>query len=359
MEKNKEIENKTYKALKSGDIPKMKKIAIEIIDFLKDKSLEEQCSFLDEYIEPMEITFAEKIKFFLAVVNMNYDLTFTREVVTYWIMMTINVNNLEEFIELITKDENIQSLYVDYFKMYANYHNRASAESVQHMQSILNLPKFKEKVLTDEEFISKRLTDSAQFFQELPKEFGYLISLYDTEKDLGYWNPCYLQELYEKFYGDKLSEEEQLELINLQHEIMREPNILQLLQKDRMADLKYVLKQILIDKNFYKKIKEMKERSGLDIRIIFSLVHKYYNSKFYILLMDENREFDKDTIEKIKYLANENKVQNVEELENFDQIQLRDLQNMKKEIKKDIKSNLQQERTKSHNWRAYISKEFR
>ena len=61
------------------------------------------------------------------------------------------------------------------------------------------------------------MTKSNYFFQCLPKEFGYLIALYEGNSgDLSF-----LEHLYEKFFGNILSKDEQLELIYLQTQISK------------------------------------------------------------------------------------------------------------------------------------------
>ncbi len=321
----KEIKNKILAILETNDITKIENFGLEIGKSLKADSFQSQIQFFDNLDLPLKA----KIKLYLIIANSKDHSGFSKEIIPYLVETLIEEQN-EEFFSIITEDENIQAIYTDYYKIARDIN------TIKNSSYLLSLPKFKEKVLTDEDFICNQMTQSEYFFENLPKEFGYLISFYDTKSN----DLSNLENFYEKYFGTTFSKEEQLELIYLQNQINTSSNILKLSPKDRMSDLKFILEHSSSDKDFYRNMKNIQNRTGLDMKSLISFAHKYSNTKLYEILTYEAEPLTQDVIRKVFYLSHEDKIINISNFEDIEQISIQEMENMPKERKTGVTSKL-------------------
>ena len=63
-------------------------------------------------------------------------------------------------------------------------------------------------MLTDEEFISEKINNNEYFYENLPKEFGYLSSYYTVKGEKSIQD---VQKFYEEYFGDILNDKDKLE----------------------------------------------------------------------------------------------------------------------------------------------------
>lgn len=305
------IETKIKQTLKIQDENERKlkidAMITKMIEELKGKNWNEKARILNS----LDLDYENKLKFFIFCFFDRQNLQLSMELVPMIINGLIN-NNLDKFIELIQDNEEMQKMYAMYLK---GLPSEIKNNHENNLEFLLKLPEVKKIVLGDNEFIKNKFSKDFKFFESLPKEYGYLISLYDTRDDK---DSVIIKMLYNKFFGNALNEEEQGELIKIQQEDNQSDNVLKLSIQERTKELEFCLEQIQLDERFFMKIKNFSERAGLNFRDSISFFSKYYN----IETLDNINEINDDMAKKIQYLASEKKIQNAETLTHFEQYSL-------------------------------------
>ena len=111
----------------------------------------------------------------------------------------------KDFLEIVKNNEDIQKLYLNWFKI--KEYNTCFKNDFYN--EIFNLPKFKEIILEDEKFILNNFFLSLDFYDKLPKEYGYLIGLIKS-KNIPIKTTL---KLYNKFFDGLLYRSDQLKLL--------------------------------------------------------------------------------------------------------------------------------------------------
>ncbi len=336
-----QFENRIKQAMQIEDELKrqesIKNILMDMITFFNGKHFTEKVkNICDLDFE----SFKQKLEFFIDVTMCKEDnyyfQTYTKEIFPYCFDQCtqkregLALNLKDEFLNLIKNDIEFQKKYVDFFKQV---HFKSYAVQA-YLDEILKLPMFKEYVLTDEKFISNQLSMIYDFFDNLPKEYGYLISLYDKKNMEDIYN------LYKKYFGDILTNEQLNELILLQLQINQDTNIFRIDDNERKSKLTFVLKSVINDKKIYNDIKSLQENTGLDFKLIITFAQKYYNTELYKNILNK-RNFDSTMLDKIEYLANENIIEDTNQYKDIDKIEIEELMDAPKHIRTEIKPHLQ------------------
>lgn len=233
----------------------------------------------------------------------------------------------KEFLERLKTDLVLQREYAKYFKYI---HFRFMHEYSEDLNVVLNLPMFEKGVLKDEEFIDNYLGsyeadyDYFEFFKNLPKKYGYLISLCASRMDLG--------SLYYIYFDDILPNNAIHEFYDMQTSILfNEDNPLRLDKKYRVSALKEALRNVLNDDRFYPNMKSIQSKANLSFKMTVDFAYKYYGTKLYDKLLAEENRLSDEMQRKIQYLAKSKKKKNVEQLTRLEQITMQELRKMERE----------------------------
>ena len=111
----------------------------------------------------------------------------------------------KEFLQILKNNDKIQKLYLKWFKE-KEYNSNFSED---FYSEIFNLPKFKEIILEDEQFILENFFLSIDFYKKLPKEYGYLIGLIKA-KNIPIKTTL---NIYNKYFDNMLKKSDQLKLL--------------------------------------------------------------------------------------------------------------------------------------------------
>lgn len=319
------IEQRTMQALHEDDNVKLEEVFNEIIADFNGRNFNE----IVNSIIDMKIPFKDRIEFILKADSFNNDenATVFYELLPYAMSKCIE-QYPDEFIYIISKDEKLQSMAGKYFKQFPT-------EMMKAWKGMANLPKIKEIVLDDEQFISKNMESNINFFSNLPREYGYLITLYNARDNRFLGN---ITNLYSNYFTGIISDEEINELISLHAEINSEPNMLRLSTKDKMRELEYVLKETIKDEQFFKKMKLIGNKCNLELRELIVFTYKYADTDLYRQLQEG--EVTSDVVQKIKYLASEGKIEQIKSLDDIYNVSMEELQKMDKQRKTVIQSRL-------------------
>ena len=229
--------------------------------------------------------------------------------------------NPTELLEIIKNNDNIQELYINWFKIKetnANFRSNFYSE-------IYNLPKFREIILEDEEFILNNLY-SLDFYENLPREYGYLIGL----KNIKNIPIKIVFKLYNKYFDNILNRNDQLKL--LKTSILMDNTDYSFGIENKLKRLEYThcLKKIYKNIEYYNILKKLSKKSKLNLGYIISFSDKYENTDFFINVCSK-KKLTKNEIDKIKYLAISEKILNNNIINNLNNISLNDLINTEKE----------------------------
>ena len=217
--------------------------------------------------------------------------------------------HLDECLEIIKCDEDIQQLYVNWFK--DKEHNSNFKNSIY--SEIFNLPKFKKHVLEDEKFILENLFCSINFYEKLPKEYGYLVGLINAKNI-----PIKLtSNIYNKFFDGILKRSTQLKLLKAGIEMDSSDYTFGVDKKNKRLEFTNCLKKIYTNKDYYTILKKFSKKTKLSLKYIISFADKYDNTNMFNELF-KKKKFDENTIMKIKYLSISNKITNIDNINNLD-----------------------------------------
>ena len=242
------------------------------------------------------------------------------------------INNNKISLLNLLKDEEIQKQFSIWFKQELLIENIND----DILEEIFKVPKIQEIVLSDQEFYEEH--NSFILLNSVPKEYGSVIAFYFSWNDEEIKED--LEQLYFKYFNGILSKEDQLELIKEQIIELKRDDIFELGQVKKMYPFYHLLSRILQNKEYYNWIKNIKNNSKLDFNIILKFIYKYDETKLFKNLCLDSENYNKDKIDKIKYLADENKLVNCEDIVNLDDITLLEFQNFPKEKGDSIKLNV-------------------
>ena len=279
---------------------------------------------LDNFFSESPIDAVTKAKFLLRAINavdgnVTNNREFYFEVIPY-LLETCMQKNKKEFVDFASQDINTQKSLVDYIKKFP-------MSAIVILDEASNIPLVKEQILEDEEFIVKNFPREGEFFEHLPKEYGHLICFYDTK--LNELDFKFIQTLYNKHFGDKLKESEQMQLIRWQYEL-KAKNDMRVSLKDILQPLEFGLKKIEEDNMFLEQIRSLKDKLKLDITETIQIAFNYQNSKLYQELIASN-EIDDTLRAKLEYLSKEKKVVDINSLQDLENVTLEELHDMDKE----------------------------
>ncbi len=298
------------------------------------------CSYADfiKFLCEMNINMNIKVYFFMLAyccLDNNSCQEICKDVLDHIIYVNGEEKYKEEFRHMLKNDIKLQEVYSEYFKKIDYWYILHGKYNDDDVSFVLELPKFIEIVLSDENFIEKirrrkyfTIDKFEGFFRFLP---GYFIPIYTG-------SPKGIKELYYYHFSDKLPEEAIEEFYNLQINIINDDNPLLFEYIDRISVLKNALKNILKDDSFYSNLETIMLKANLSFKLAINFANMYYETGFYKLLV-ENNSFNDEMRRKIEYLAKSNKKKDVKQLENLENITFEDLIKMKEEKNDAISSN--------------------
>ena len=189
------LENKIKQILKIQDENERKKefdeMFSEILEKLKGLDWREKAASINN----IDLDIDSKLKFLI----MGFFNGQNRSVSFELIPMVINTlikTNEEEFWNLINDNIETQGIYAEYLKatptdIEKNHKNE--------MDKLFSLPEIKEKILDDEELVASSFSRKSDILEKLPKEYGYLISLFDSFFDN---DSKRIRKLYNIYFGE-------------------------------------------------------------------------------------------------------------------------------------------------------------
>lgn len=239
------MEEKIILALEESDIEGMKKVFSEF---------KLRGSEMVSTLENLQVPFEKKIEFYTTVISTSGKIDTLWEVAE-WSLEKIISEKPDEFLNLLSNNLKVRKNYLQYFEKHGM--SEESAKNPNVIRYILHLPEVQEGILNNENFIGEQFGTNPYFFENLPKEYAYLIAFYNRNE---FWvDSGNLQTLYEKYYSEILDKEEIIELVQFQVDTHKKRSIVEMKSKDKMANVKFVLHQLQNNHNFYKDIKEIQE----------------------------------------------------------------------------------------------------
>lgn len=264
----------------------------------------------------------EKIIFYLkaSLIDFKYDNTSFPK---YIFKDSINeyMNKHEQKFLKILNEEEIQELYANWF-IKTGFNNCLENEIYE---KIFNLPKFKKIVLENEKFILENLFLDLDFYEKLPKEYGYLIGLINAKNI-----PIKLTfNIYNMCFDNIIKKSTQLKLLKAGIQMDNTDYSFGIEKDNKRLEFAHCLKKIYNNKEYYNILKKLSKKTKLDLSYIISFSDKYDNTDFFINICSK-RKLAKNEINKIKYLAISEKIVDNNIIENLYNISLNDLINSEK-----------------------------
>lgn len=226
----------------------------------------------------------------------------------------------QKFLKILNEDK-IQELYSNWF-IKTGFNNCLENNIYE---KIFNLPKFKEIVLENEKFILENMFLDLDFYEKLPKEYGYLIGLINAKNI-----PMKLTfNIYNKYFDNIIKKSTQLKLLKAGIQMDNTDYSFGIENSNKKLEYTHCLKKIYKNKEYYNILKKLSKKTKLDLRYIISFADKYDDSSFFIDICSK-KKLTKNEINKIKYLAISEKIVDNNIIENLYNISLNDLINSEK-----------------------------
>ena len=274
-----------------------------------------------QFVNILNLSEKERIMIYIKI----YESKSSLGTILYKLLSTLLIDfidsNEDSFIKLLN-DEELQNQFSIWFKEETSSHTINS----DILEKILKLPKIQENVLQDPKFYNGR--NSFTLFNLIPKEYGSAIAFYDPYNIEEHEEE--FEQLYSKYFNGVLTKSEQLELIKEHIIELNKHDLFELGKVKKMLPFHHLLNCIIKNKEYYTWIKNIKNNSNLDFDIILKFLYKYDETNLFKNLYLSNETYNKDKIDKIKYLSEENKLVNCEDIENLDDVTLFELQSLPK-----------------------------
>ena len=337
MEANNEINNKLIESIRTKDYQLFNEALKDLYLYTKNNSFKE----IINYIKNIEFTEKERVEFYIYTITKTDESkykdtlakTFRLEIIPC-LFYSYTEENQDSFYKLLVDNKEILKEYIKWFKINPYIDEKA----MDLYKKIFNLEEFKKEILKDNEFISNNFFRDYNFFKLIPDDFGYLIALYDTKYDKTNEK---ITDLYNSKITNKISHKDKLELVKTHYSINTEPNIFGLSTKEIMLEFEYCLKHITEDVTYFQIIKELMNKTGLNMKTIMKFASKYDNDQIFKKIYKSATSLNKEIIDKIKYLASEKKVKDTSKLNNIEEISIEELKKLEKEKNNSIKVKIQ------------------
>ena len=228
-------------------------------------------------------------------------------------------------------------------------------------KKIFSIEEFKKTVLKNGNFDPENTITA--FYEILPKDCGYLVG-YVNATNLR--NTNYLLDLYHMYFNDILTEEEINALASYHFDLDSNNNIFKLPIKEKNYSLVLCLQRFLEDKKSVLEFRILRDKYGLDYKTLINFIAKYGKTKIYHSLFNSNlanyeellnliakydstnidfsklsdsNDFDSEIADKIKYLAKENVIENIDSISDLSMVTISELSTMPR-ISKKVLGNL-------------------
>ena len=275
------------------------------------------------FFEKLNLNDTDLVSFYIRATSIkfkNSKLDYFTDILQY-VFREYSIKNKERFLEVL-KDDEIQEKYSNWFKMY----RQRGIYNSDIFEEIFDLPKFKEIVLKDTNYVIEMSIDRS-FFKFIPKDLCYLIGFnsYDNFLEDELYN------LYKKNFGDVLDEEQLKELTSLNLKINSKYNIVLQNKINLKKEFVLFLKYVNENPNYYNIIKNLHKKLNLDFITVIRFSSKYNNTKLFYNLCTNLRDIDDSLSKKIKLLGILEKIINIDDIDNLNDISLNELVSKDKE----------------------------
>lgn len=302
---------------------------LSIINILiKNKTWNEKLEIFNSF----DLSLDDKINFCLYV-TLEDNIKFSPVIVYEFIPFIFNqlmTDNSREVIKLIVESRFAE--IIDCFKRN-NFIANVIISNDNVIRSLMREDKFKDCILKNMDIVLK-FQNHFSFFNNLPDDYGYLISLYNSDRDN---DISKLEELYQKYYHQILNKSEFDELVKIQRNLNIQDDIFELGLKNRIKEFYYFMYNVYKDNNYYNKIKSLSIKTDIDFINIINFAFKYDSTNLFFNILNKDI-ISSELREKILYCSFDNKlIDDIDDLDNFSLIELKKLP---KEKIYDIKTKL-------------------
>ena len=234
----------------------------------------------------------------------------------------------DKIISILQKNK---SVLMDFIECYKKVPLLLSIHE-QLYKKIFELEGFKTMYLRSDNFDPDYEDDF--FYEILPHDCGYLIGYFDAAF---YVDSYFLLDRYHQYFGDILTKEEIDEFVNYQFSIDHN-NVFELPVKERNRAIFDCLKKFKVDKNGVLEFRILRDKCHLDLKSAINFISKYGNTKIYRSLFSSydfsddlfSDDFSDDLLNKIKYLAQESVIENIDTISDLSTVTRSELSSMPK-----------------------------
>ena len=286
------------------------------------------------YIENVDFSVKDKFVFLINCISFVDNPSLHNTYIPY-VIYTYMGKHEDEIINILSSNPNILQDFITCYKSVGlELSNGLSFENLHMHKRILCIDGFKNGYLKSDDFNPERA--SLGFYGILPKDCAYLIAYINaTNMD----DPGYLFRIYLQYFDGILSNEEIYIFSHYQFDLDRNNNLFQLPIKEKNNSIAVCLKKFLDDKNGILEFRELRDKYNLDYKTLINFTSKYDKTKIYNSLLASNNEFDSEIVDKIKYLAQESVIENIDTISDLSMVTISELSSMPR-VSKIVKSNL-------------------
>ncbi len=314
-----------------------------------------------KYIENIDLSVEEKFIFLINSISFIDNPSLHNTYLPY-VICTYMEQHADEIINILSSNSDVLQDFITCYKSVGlELSTGLSFENMHMKKRIFNIEEFKNGYLKSDDFNPEAV--SLGFYEILPQDCAYLIGYVNaTNMD----DPGYLFRLYLQYFNGILSNEE-IYAFSLYHfDLDRNNNLFQLPIKEKNYSLVLCLQRFLEDKKSVLKFRILRDKYGLDYKTLINFIAKYGKTKIYDSLFNSNladyeelinliakydrtnidfsklsdsNDFDSEIADKIKYLAQENVIENIDSISDLSMVTISELSTMPR-ISKKVLGNL-------------------
>ena len=275
-------------------------------------------------IERLELNVEEKFCFLLKAIIHCSDPTIIFDFLSYALNLFM-MQHEDKIVSILENNEKALSDFILCFKSV----DLLSVKCLNLYKRIFCIEKFKNSVLKSSDFDPERAM--VMLYTILPQDCAYLIGYSNAFK---MENSNYLIVLYTIYFNGILTEKEIREFSLYHFNLDKKNNIFQLPIKEKNGSIVFCLKKFLEEKNGILEFRELRDKYNLDYKTLINFISKYDKTKIYYSLLNSISEFDSDIVDKIKFLAKESVIENIDTISDLSTVTISELSSMPRTSRK-------------------------
>jgi hypothetical protein len=282
----------------------------------------------NEYILNLDFSDYERIFFYMnTTTKMDMLLLGTRLQFTDILFDTYIAENKYYFYNLLKTNIKLQKSFGNWFKKCGDLYEG----KLDFYADVFNLIEFQNVVFNDYDEIEKRFSRDSYFFKLLPPEYTHLIALYNTVTDAIIGNPYTLLSLYKEKLNKDIDELTKSRLIDVHFELNHDVNIFEVSSYKKMREYMHCLKQINNNPNYFEVLDKISENTNLSLKTIIKFAGKYDDTEMFSNLVNQEKDYELDTINKIEMLSKLPEIEDKESLKDINNFTLEQIKKSEKE----------------------------